>query len=223
MSRLGLYFHTLRYLKPVQVFGRLWFRLYSPTIRDAPPPLPVRRQAGEWRKPIFKPVSLLSPSRFLFLNEEHELPSAEDWNNPVWEKLWLYHLHYFDDLVAEGAKERKSCHGALIERWVAGESAEIVEREGVGLTFEPENVAELCDKLETLRRDAAMYRRFKENCLAAARRYDRAVIAGRMLEILLNGDSSRLFSPASDPEKPVQLPIFRKEKIGSRPGFSFGD
>ena len=74
--------------------------------------------------------------------------------------------------------------GIPVLHGVAGESAEIVEKEGVGLTFEPENVAALCDKLETLRRDDALYQRFRENCLAAARRYDRSALAGRMLNIL---------------------------------------
>jgi len=45
-------------------------------------------------------------------------------------------------------------------------------------------VAGLCDKLETLRWDNALYRRCRENCLTAAHRYDRAVLAGRMLKIL---------------------------------------
>ncbi len=67
---------------------------------------------------------------------------------------------------------------------VAGESAALVEKEGVGLTFAPENVAELCEKLETLKKDDALYRRFRENCLVAARQYDRSALAGRMLNVL---------------------------------------
>jgi len=53
------------------------------------------------------------------LNEKHELSSAADWNNPAWEKLWLYNLHYFDDLNAEGGAARSDWHRALITRWVA--------------------------------------------------------------------------------------------------------
>ena len=30
-----------------------------------------------------------------------------DWNRPDWDKLWLYNLHYFDDLNAESAAERR--------------------------------------------------------------------------------------------------------------------
>ena len=45
--------------------------------------------------------------------------SAKDWNNSNWSKLWLYNLHYFDDLNAEDSKARSEWHRALIERWVA--------------------------------------------------------------------------------------------------------
>ena len=61
---------------------------------------------------------MLSPSRFSFLNEELELSSAADWNNPGWEKLWLYHLHYFDDLTAADAVARTDWHRDLITRWI---------------------------------------------------------------------------------------------------------
>ena len=74
--------------------------------------------------------------------------------------------------------------GIPVLHGVNGESAKIVEKEAVGLTFEPENVAVLCAKLETLRWNDLLYRRFQENCLTAARRYDRAALAGRMLNIL---------------------------------------
>ena len=74
--------------------------------------------------------------------------------------------------------------GIPVLHGVAGESAGIVEREGVGLVFEPENAGELCEKLEVLRQDKALYQKCHENCLAAARRYDRSALAGRMLKIL---------------------------------------
>ncbi|MCX7177135.1 MAG: alginate lyase family protein [Proteobacteria bacterium] len=53
------------------------------------------------------------------MNEAHRLAGAEDWNNPRWEALWLYNLHYFDDLCAEGTVERAGWHRALIARWIA--------------------------------------------------------------------------------------------------------
>ena len=55
---------------------------------------------------------------FCLLNETHKLANADDWNNNQWTKLWLYNLHYFDDLNAEDAKQRVDWHKALIQRWI---------------------------------------------------------------------------------------------------------
>lgn len=61
---------------------------------------------------------MLGPDRFRFLNLEHRLPATGGWNAPALEKLWLYNLHYFDDLNATGAVSRAPWHLALLQRWV---------------------------------------------------------------------------------------------------------
>jgi glycosyltransferase involved in cell wall biosynthesis len=68
---------------------------------------------------------------------------------------------------------------------VAGESAGIVEAEDVGVVFEPENVDALLAGLRRLADDDALYQRLRANGPAAARRYDRANLAARMLKVLL--------------------------------------
>jgi glycosyltransferase involved in cell wall biosynthesis len=75
--------------------------------------------------------------------------------------------------------------GIPVLHGVAGESAEIVEQEGVGLLFEPENAAELCMKLQQVSQDKTLHACLRTRCLAAARGYDRAVLAGRMLKSLV--------------------------------------
>ncbi len=55
---------------------------------------------------------------FRFLNEEHEVAVPADWNNPSRAKLWLYNLHYFDDLNAHGAPARSAWHERLIRAWI---------------------------------------------------------------------------------------------------------
>lgn len=62
---------------------------------------------------------MLSPTRFRFLNIEHDISESADWNSPQISKLWLYNLHYFDDLNAEGAAGRSELHRELIARWIA--------------------------------------------------------------------------------------------------------
>ena len=112
------YFHTLRYLRPVQIYGRLWQKLYHPK-PDLSPPSAIRPLSGIWRDPVMKSPSLIGANRFCFLNVEHDILLASDWNHPAWAKLWLYNLHYFDDLTAVNATDRIDRHHSLIMRWVA--------------------------------------------------------------------------------------------------------
>lgn len=74
--------------------------------------------------------------------------------------------------------------GIPVMHGVAGESAEIVEREGVGRVFEPENASHLTDALLKLQSDSASLANYRTNCLAAAGRYDRTALADAMLSVL---------------------------------------
>ncbi len=74
--------------------------------------------------------------------------------------------------------------GIPVLHGVAGESAGIVEKEGVGLIFEPENSGDLVKKLLKLRSERELYMELRNNSLQAAHRYDRSELAGKMLEEL---------------------------------------
>lgn len=67
---------------------------------------------------------------------------------------------------------------------VQGESAEIVRKHDIGLTFEPENHIELAESLRQLHDDQKMRERLALNGPLAAQHYDRKVLAGRMLGIV---------------------------------------
>ena len=129
-SNLSLYFHTIRHLRPAQICGKIRYAMASPRpdLRPAPPLRPV---AGHWHKPVAKTASLLSSVRLRFLNEEHDAQSRADWNHPARSKLWLYNLHYFDDLNADGYVSRRDWHQLLIERWVRENDP------GCGVGWEP--------------------------------------------------------------------------------------
>jgi uncharacterized heparinase superfamily protein len=116
-KKLDLYFHTLRHLRPVQIYGRLWFKLkrVSPNVSPAPP----RRQTSTHWIPVAKrEPSLLSQREFLFLNQRGSLDEI-GWDSDAREKLWRYNQHYFDDLNARDAHDRAQWHTALIEEWIA--------------------------------------------------------------------------------------------------------
>jgi len=109
--------HTVRHLRPVQVVGRLWFHAHQPTPDLSPAP-EIRVAGGPWQPPARRLPSLLSQNSFCFLNQGHAIETPSGWNHPDWDKLWLYNLHYFDDLNAESTEDRMSRHRALIGRWL---------------------------------------------------------------------------------------------------------
>lgn len=74
--------------------------------------------------------------------------------------------------------------GIPVLHGVAGESAEIVEREGCGLVFEPENAEDLSKKLISLKNNSKLYNQMQNSCLEAAKKYDRADLAQQMLTVL---------------------------------------
>ncbi len=98
----------------------------------------------------------------------------------------IIHLRKADNFTQVIPSKLFECMGMGIPvlHGVAGESAGIVEREGVGLVFEPENAEVLCENLLRLGQDETLYRELRERCLAAAPRYDRTVLAGTMRELL---------------------------------------
>jgi uncharacterized heparinase superfamily protein len=69
-------------------------------------------------EPARRRASLQGPTRCCFLDEEHDIGLPTAWNDPVREKLWLYNLHYFDDLNALDADQRTGWQRTLIGRWV---------------------------------------------------------------------------------------------------------
>lgn len=126
---LGLYWHTLRYLRPVQIYGRLWFKLRRPRPDLSAAPS-LRLTTGQWVACAARAQSLTSADTFFFLNQAGSLAKL-GWDAPSVEKLWRYNQHYFDDLNAEGAAQRSDWHLALIQNWLQHNSA------GQGSGWEP--------------------------------------------------------------------------------------
>jgi len=112
----SLYLHTIRYLKPVQIYGRVLFHCYrpKPDLRPAPA---LRPLAGKWVPPARRLPTLVGPETFRLLGQTAEL-SQVGWDGPPMERLWRYNQHYFEDLNAIEAEGRASWHRALLSRWV---------------------------------------------------------------------------------------------------------
>ena len=116
LARARLYAHTLVHLRPEQVLGRLWRAVHSP--KPDRSPAPARRPAQSWCPGARREPSWLAPDRHRYLGEERKVSTASSWSDPQASHLWLYNLHYFDDLCASGAPARLDWHRAVIQRWI---------------------------------------------------------------------------------------------------------
>lgn len=74
--------------------------------------------------------------------------------------------------------------GIPVLHGVAGESAEIVRREGVGVVFQPESADQLLAGLLDLYADPDQRHRLSRQARAASSHYDRQELASRMLSVL---------------------------------------
>lgn len=117
LRRVIRLYHTVRYLRWEQVVFRVYRHLYRPPIQCWPH-VDRRPLQGLWSDPVVKPARLHRPWLFEFLNVRRDCSFPGDWNNQAMEKLWLYNLHYFDDLQGLGAGSRRRLHSALIHRWI---------------------------------------------------------------------------------------------------------
>ena len=114
---LSNYWHTIRYLKLRQILGRIQ-RKFKFNSMNTFPVNKLRKANGLWKISAKRSQRMLKKNVFRFLNETHQINVQEDWNNSSWSKLWLYNLHYFDDLTAVNSKKRIVWHNSMLERWI---------------------------------------------------------------------------------------------------------
>ena len=127
-TKLVQLFHTVRYLKLKQIYYRMYYSLRSCTpltiaalsrVRSETKSLPVKRfWSHDWFEPAIFDSGLIDDTHIEFLGVRVELANADDWNNPQYTKLWLYHLHYFNILNSRDAEGHGGLLNELIQRWI---------------------------------------------------------------------------------------------------------
>jgi uncharacterized heparinase superfamily protein len=117
LRKVLLFFNTVKYLKLSQIlarFERKFVRL-EPDLSSAPG---ISIPTNKLQSIIRCHPKMLNESKFRFLNVTFNVKTAEDWNSFNQDKLWLYNLHYFNDLNSIGVDQRVNWHRSLIQRWV---------------------------------------------------------------------------------------------------------
>jgi uncharacterized heparinase superfamily protein len=125
-----LFFNTIRYLKPGQILNRIKRKFITANVDLFTTP-ELSRPIKTFQPFSYHQQSILSKDRFKFLNVIADIKISEDWNSVNQDKLWLYNLHYFDDLNAVGASQRVDWHRGLIKRWINE------NHPGIGVGWEP--------------------------------------------------------------------------------------
>lgn len=114
---LSMLWHTVRQLKPEQVVNRLVRRLPR-RVPPVPGGLTVEAPQGPWVAPVPAVPHLLTRNRIRIHDHERDIGAADDWSAADVSHLWLYHLHYFDELTAPPDLDRSLWRRELIERWI---------------------------------------------------------------------------------------------------------
>ncbi len=116
MRNWSLYFYSIIYLKPIQIFSRIKFLVYRPIFVSSPR-VTLRQNPSIFREPIDKPESLIDGDRFIFLNHEGSIREI-GWNGPQRSKLWRYNQHYFDFLNCNRNSLNRDQKKNLISCWI---------------------------------------------------------------------------------------------------------
>ncbi|HND89705.1 MAG TPA: alginate lyase family protein, partial [Saprospiraceae bacterium] len=104
MSIFLRYFHTLRHLRPIQVWYRAFYFFRKKWRQRTGHRYPLHREPAHIESLVFQDflpaVATWWPSenRFRFLHIEQSFSEKTDWDFAAHGKLWQYNLHYFDCL-----------------------------------------------------------------------------------------------------------------------------
>ena len=106
-------FHTLKYLKVIQITNRVLRKIKRISFDEAP--VKLSPHIYRWNSFDLLDSCYQGNGQFKFLNV---IDTVSDWNDATKAKLWLYNLHYFDDLNQSGWQDRTEIHHSLVNTWI---------------------------------------------------------------------------------------------------------
>ena len=117
MIKLILFFNTLRFLKLQQILNRVLRIFIKPKIRDIYNGNNPERSIN-WNHTTLYEDSINNQLEACFLNFSKKLDLPADWNNKNPSKLWVYNLHYFEDLLSKNTQKKTELHTKLLNCWI---------------------------------------------------------------------------------------------------------
>lgn len=110
MMNITLLLHTIRHLRPKQLFYQCWYKVYKPDYRIVE--APQCRVPHLQTNPIPRYKSL-EGNIFTFLNLPHEFSGWSFTDNGM---LWAYNQNYFDFINQDGITKQEGCE--WIDRFI---------------------------------------------------------------------------------------------------------
>jgi uncharacterized heparinase superfamily protein len=111
-----LYLNTIKFLR----FRQIAYRIKRKLIIRKPHKVnfSLRKKSTKWSRQYLYPekISLNGDSFFLNLHKKITLPGI--WKDLNHSKLWIYNLHYFDDLLSFNALDKSIYHIKLLDSWI---------------------------------------------------------------------------------------------------------
>lgn len=130
MHNFLLLLNTLKFLRWQQFYFRIRRKFVKPRVTEYFNGVVPRRNEHFTCEPLFD-EKITSELCATFLNYTKQLDLPHDWNDETHSKLWVYNLHYFEDLIAVNAAAKYDFHISLIDKWAAANPA------GLGNGWEP--------------------------------------------------------------------------------------
>ena len=117
MNKALLFVNTVKHLKMKQILFRLLRSLIKPSITDVANAQLPHRSKG-WVHASLHSEKINDQLEACFLNHTKKIDLSNDWNNKSLSKLWVYNLHYFEDLLSDTAHKKHDLHLNMINSWM---------------------------------------------------------------------------------------------------------
>ena len=103
IDKVKKYYHTLKYLRWIQIKYQLLYRLKKPKPKNFFLKIDFQNirsnTSFKLQESLTSQPSYFGENQFQFLNSSHQFNSSIDWNCQLHGKLWTYNLNYFEYLA----------------------------------------------------------------------------------------------------------------------------
>jgi len=121
-SKINTLYHTIKYLKPIQIYYRLFYFARNCFFKKSfEKELNIKKdETLYWKDTLLNNNSFTEKTKFNFLNIEKDFKQDIDWNFEEFGLLWAFNINYFDFLNQQAIDVKDGIR--LIKDYIAKDS-----------------------------------------------------------------------------------------------------